>query len=130
MTPKPGYEEPTEELFSFILNWASPENKNYKLTYYDRARAELTSREIKQEKRGFFVFGLWPWQYSKFRLIKDTGEFRKTHFKEIKKDYYIAKTEVELVQPALDKKITLRGCAIKASPEENTKLIILTNLSF
>lgn len=124
----PGYEEPPKEFFDFLLNFASTETKNYKFTYHNCKANEITSQDIKQDKKGCYIFGLWPWQYNKFRTVKDIGEFRKTHFRELKKDFYIAKSEVELFQQALNKKITLRGCALKVNSQDNTKLIILTNL--
>jgi hypothetical protein len=79
-------------------------------------------------KKRFFILGLWPWQFGQYRTVRIKEDFKKFRFEILKKDFYIAETEVELLQPTINRRLTLRGCALKSKLEDKIRLIILTNL--
>jgi hypothetical protein len=125
----PGYEIPTSEFFEFLTSFNSPEKKRISsLALYGSKFEELEVFKINQFKKQHFVFGLWPWQFIQYRKVNKLGEFRPVRFIGQNKDLYLADLEMELLQPKTDEGLTLRGCAIKTSLAEKTRLIILSNL--
>lgn len=125
----PGYDVPTKEFFEFILSLESKEKEIASLTLCGNKLEELETIKIGPAKQRFFALGFWPWQFGQYRAVKTKEDFRLFHAETLKKDLYIAESEVELLQPNINKRLTLRGCALKSKPEEKTRLIILTNLS-
>lgn len=124
----PGYDTPTKEFFNFILSLASKEREINRLTLYDNKLEELEVMSGEPAKRPFFVFGLWPWQFVEYRQAKKIGEFKPHHFAALKKDFSLAEIEIELSQPNIKQSVTIRGCALKTSPAEKIRLIILSNI--
>ncbi len=126
----PGHENLSEEFFDFIFSMQNESKKLSKLTFYGNIFEELDVVNLTQlvQKR-FFLFGLWPRQFERYRNVKKIGEFRPFCFELSGKVFYIADAEVELFQPVINKSITLRGCALKTSLVEKVNLIILSNLS-
>jgi len=125
----PGYEIPTNEFFEFLLSFHYPERKRISsIVLYGSKFEELEVFKIDQVKKQHFVFGLWPWQFIQYRKVNKLGEFRPVRFIGQNKDLYLADLEMELLQPKTDEGLTLRGCAIKTSLAEKTRLIILSNL--
>ena len=124
----PGYDTPTREFFNFILNLDSQERSVIRLGLYNNKFEELEVLTVEHNKRRFFVFGLWPWQFLENRKVKNIGEFRPIYLEAQKKNFYIAPIEMDLSQPSANQSVALRGVALKTSLEEKTRLVILTNL--
>lgn len=124
----PGYDIPTKEFFDFIFSFNVGENRAVKLTLCGNKAEEIEVIPLQQEKQRFFVFGLWPWQFGQFRKVKSLGEFKPYYFSPLKKELFSAGIEMDLWQPDLNKKITLKGAALKHSFNEKICLVILSNL--
>lgn len=125
----PGYGTPSKEFFNFLLGLDYNENRVTKLSIYGAKLEELGTFPIEQAKKFNFVFGLWPWQFGQFRSIRNLGQFKPFKFNALKKDLFIADLEFDLTQPTVDKKVTLRGVAIKSNLNEKARIVILTNAS-
>lgn len=125
----PGYDMPTKEFFDFILGLDAQEKSLAKLILYDQKFEEIEAILLEQGKRYSFIFGLWPWQFGQFRRVRLGGEFRPFYFEPLKKDFYLAEVEIELLQPTINKRVIFKGCALKTNPNEKTRLIILSNSS-
>lgn len=125
----PGYDFPTDELFDFILSHDQTGAAISHLNLCGNKSEELEGVALDEDKRRFFVLGLWPWQFVEYRKVNKIGDFRPFHFETLNKDYYLAQIEIELTQPNTQQKLMLNGCALKASLSEKTRLIILSNLS-
>jgi hypothetical protein len=123
----PGYEIPTKEFFDFIFSLTSTEKKIKEFTLYNHKFEELEVIRLGPDKKGSFIFGLWPWQFAQYRKIQLRGEFKPFSFV-FNEELYLAEAEVELLQPTVNKRVILRGCALKSNPNERIRLIILTNL--
>ncbi len=124
----PGYDTPTKDFFDFVLSLDSSERKVYSLCLQGNTLEDIEILSVEQAKRKFFVFGLWPWQFSSYRSVKFTGEFKKFYLEALKQDFYIAGVEAELLQPATKQKLTLKGAALKSGPNEKIRVVILSNL--
>jgi len=125
----PGYATPTKEFFNFILSLDSREKKIANLTLYDNKLEKLEVISLEQHKRRFFIFGLWPWQFGQYRKVNKIEEFKPFYFETLRKDFYLAETEIELSQPVTKQSVTLRGCALKTNLAEKMRLIILSNFA-
>ncbi len=123
----PGYDAPTKEFFSFILSFDSTAKKITQLTLCDSNFDELERLSINQDKKQYFVFGLWPWQFVEYRKVKKIGEFKPFFAEPLGKEIYAAEIEIELTQPNTSQHVTFRGNALKTNLTEKTRLIVLTN---
>ena len=124
----PGYDMPTKEFFDFMLSLDSIEKTVIRLTLFGSRLEELETIELKNVQKRFFVFGLWPWQFRECRKVKAIGDFKPFYFEPLKKDFYIAPVEIELSQPNINKRVTLKGCALKLNLNEKIRLVVLSNL--
>lgn len=124
----PGYDLPTKELFDFMLSLEGKEKGIAKLIIYSHNLEEIQTIYPAANKSYFFIFGLWPWQFGQYRRVKLMGETRQFSFEPLKKDFYLTEAEVALTQPVTNKRVTLKGCALKTNPDDKIRLIILTNL--
>lgn len=124
----PGYDTPTKELFDFILSLEGKEKSIAQLIIYSQRSEEIQMLYPAAQKKYFFLFGLWSWQFGQYRRVKLRGETRRFSFAPLKKDFYLIKAEVELTQPVTNTRVTLKGCALKTNPDDKIRLIILTNL--
>jgi hypothetical protein len=124
----PGYDKPTPELFRFMSNLEGSGQDLDKIVLFDEKLAELETIKCENKQKNYFVLGLWPWQFSDFRKVKSTGEFKYYYFEWLKEDLYVASTEIEITQPDVNQSVTLRGYAIKQSPEEKIRLVILSDI--
>jgi len=70
---------------------------------------------------------LWPWQFTTCRKIKKIGSFDLEHIQGINKYLYLAKIEVDLLQPSTNQSITLQGCAVKIDLKEKIRVVILSS---
>ncbi len=123
-----GYTAPTKEFFGFISSLDQGQ-KITQITLFNPKGEELETIPIEQEKRRGFIFGLWPWQFPECRQVKRRGEFRPYYFWPLKEDFLVADSEVELVQPSENKRVTLKGCTLKRSAQDKIELLILSNLT-
>jgi hypothetical protein len=124
----PGYEMPTEEFFDFMLGLESTEKGALKLSLYGNKFEELLVMRSEQSPKHYFIFGLWPWQFVEYRKVKSIGEYSPFCFEALKKDFYVASVEIELLQPNINKRVILKGCALKTTLNDKIRLIILSNL--
>lgn len=125
----PGYDMPTKEFFDFLLGLEGTEKSITSLALYGDKLKEVEVIALGHKRRRYFVFGLWPWQFIEFRKVKKIGEFRPFKFEALNLDLYLADAELELLQPNVNKGVTLRGCALKGNLNEKIRLLVLTNLS-
>lgn len=125
----PGYDIPAKEFFRFLLILSMPEKKAVKLSICGNRLEELEGMTVQLGDKQAFVFGLWPWQFVGARKVNKLGEFKPYLFAAQNKEFYIADIEIELTQPNIEQRVTLRGAAIKTTLDEKTRLIILTNAS-
>lgn len=127
----PGYDIPTKEFFSFLLSLDRPDKREIsQLVLYGNRFEEIEIIRPLTMNRRFFVFGLWPWQFSSYRQIKTApADFKPFYFEPLQKDLYLAEIGLELSQPTTNERVTLRGCAVKTSLNDKIKLLILTNFS-
>jgi hypothetical protein len=125
----PGYDMPTKEFFDFMTSLEGIEKSITSLTLYGDKLREIEVIEVAQNRRRYFIFGLWPWQFIDFRKVKKIGEFRPFRFEALKLDFYLADAELELSQPNVNKVVTLRGAALKGSLNEKIRLLVLSNLT-
>jgi len=124
----PGYDAPTEEFFNFLLSLEAAGKDIQRLTLYGNKLEEIEVINLAQAKKRFFVFGLWPWQFGAYRKVKAMGEYNPFYFEPLKENFYLAETEIELSQPNVNKRVTLQGFALKTSPNEKIRVVILSNL--
>jgi hypothetical protein len=124
----PGYDVPTEEFFNFMLNWDSGGKDIQRLMLYSNKLTEIEVISMAQNKKRTFIFGMWPWQFSGYRRVKTNSEFRPFLFEPLKQNFYLAEVEIELLQPNLNQRVTLKGCALKNNPLDKVRVVILSNL--
>lgn len=124
----PGYETPTPDFFNFILSLDSKVSNIIGFTFYDHRFTELETLRFSQTKKRYFIFGLWPWQFTEYRKVNKIGEFKPFHFKPLNKDFFLAETEILLSQPVVKQELTLKGLALKTSPKDKIRLIVLSNI--
>ncbi|MDD5166734.1 MAG: helix-turn-helix domain-containing protein [Candidatus Omnitrophica bacterium] len=125
----PGYDAPNREFFDFMSSLESIENHVEQLVLYGNKFEEIETILTPKNQKHFFIFGLWPWQFTGYRKVKTVGEFRRFTFEALKEDYYLADIEIELLQPTTQQLVTLRGCTFKKALNEKVRLIILSNFS-
>ena len=125
----PGYNAPTKEFFNLILGLESQSKYITGLKIYGNDFEELDSIYLEGAKKRFFVFGMWPWQFVNYRKVIRIGEFKPFYFEPLGLNLYLSEIEIELSQPDINQPLTLKGCALKTLLSENTRLVILSNLT-
>ncbi|MFC1805152.1 cell envelope integrity protein TolA [Candidatus Omnitrophota bacterium] len=125
----PESEIPVKEFFNLMSSMESQKNRVSKLTLYGPKLGELETVRVRESFKRHFVFGLWPWQFSQYRTVKSIGPFQPYYFEPLEENFYIAEAEIELWQPEINQRITLRGCAMKRKPGEKIRFVILSNFS-
>ena len=123
----PGYDMPTKEFFNLLLNIGSANRGPDVLVPYGNKLEEFESLSLDHKKNYSLIFGLWPWQFPASRKIKKIGDFNLEQMEDIGKDLYLAEVELDLLQPAIDQSITLKGCAVKTEAQGKIRLIILNS---
>jgi len=124
----PGYDTPTREFLIFLSGMDNPDNRISKAAIYGNKLEELETMDWENSQRHFFIFGLWPWQFTAYRRVKRLGEFKGFTSAALKEDFLAADIELEITQPTLKVSLALRGCALKKEPGGKIRLIILANL--
>ncbi|MDD4953385.1 MAG: helix-turn-helix domain-containing protein [Candidatus Omnitrophica bacterium] len=119
---------PGKDFFDFINGLYGQEKSILKFTLCGNNFEELEVITPPVDQRCYCVFGAWPWQFREYRKVNKIGEFNPFYFSGLKKYYYIAQVEIELLQPIEQQRVTLIGVALKTALAEKARLLILTNL--
>ena len=88
---------------------------------------EIERLSLNNKGKYSLIFGLWPWQFTNSRKVKKIGNFELRHIEGIDRDLYLAEIEIDLLQVSLNQSISLKGCAIKTTPTEKIRLVVLSN---
>jgi hypothetical protein len=126
----PGYNAPTKEFFNLILGLESQAKEIAGVKIYGNNLEELNSIYSKEEKKRFFVFAMWPWQFIDYRKVIKIGEFKPFYFEPLKLNLYLSEIEIELSQQDAGQSVILKGCALKTMLSEKTRMVILSNFAF
>ncbi|MDP2941492.1 MAG: helix-turn-helix domain-containing protein [Candidatus Omnitrophota bacterium] len=121
----PDVDAPGKEFFSFLQGL----DLINRVGFLSGKAEELEALDLKQSKRRFFVFGLWPWQFLAQRKVEKIGEFKPYYLEPIKQDAYLAEIAISLTQPIVKQSLTIKGVALKLKPADKILLAILTNLT-
>ena len=125
----PGYDKPSKEFFDLLSFFQSNKKRVLRLYLHNNKFEEIEAIPVEMDSKHVFAFGLWPWQFSSYRKVKTIGEFRAFNLEGMTDAFYIADTEIDLLQPTTRQIVTLRGCAVKRGIGEKTRVIILSNAS-
>ena len=123
----PGYDMPSKDFFNLLSNISSTVKGPDTLTLFGNKLEEIESISLSSENKYTLVFGLWPWQFTSSRKVKRIGDFDLKHIEKINQDLYLAEIEIDLLRASLNQKITFKGCAVKTSPTEKIRLVILNS---
>lgn len=123
----PGYDRPSKDFFDLLSFFQSSSKRTLNLSIHNNKFEEIAVFPLEMNGKHPFIFGLWPWQFSSYRKVKKIGEFRQYALTGVSDDFYIADTEIDLLQPNTRQIVTLRGCAVKKGMNEKTRVIILSN---
>ena len=123
----PGYDIPPKEFFTLLFNFNNTNKAPDFLTLYGNKLEDLESISLPPQRTYSVVFCLWPWQFTTQRKVKKLGDFKPSHIESLNKDLYLGEIEMDLLQPSLGQSITLKGCAVKTSLNEKTRMVILSN---
>ncbi len=123
----PGYDIAPKDFFSLLLNIGSTDKYPDNLILFGNKLEDLERISLNNKNKYSLVFGLWPWQFTSSRKVKKIGDFDLRRVECIDKDLYLAEIEIDLLRASLDQSITLKGCAIKTTPAEKIRLVVLSN---
>ena len=123
-----GNESAGKEFFEFLAAMNSWTKKIKALTIYGNNMEEVKTIPFQQAGEFSFIFGLWPWQFTDYRVIKKLGEFKPFFFEPLKKEFMVASVELELLQPIDKQQVSLKGCVLKSGATGKICMIILSNL--
>jgi hypothetical protein len=121
----PGYDVPTKDFFHFIGSLDNSYGSFAKCTLHGSASDEVDVMQAQAVGRQC-VFAIWPWQFTSYRAVEKLGEFTQFTDENTAQLMYRAPIEIELHQPELNQRIRFKGCALKTSPSEKTRLVILS----
>jgi len=124
----PGYDSPTKEFFEFLAGLQSGSNKIVKVTLYGNKMEEIEVARIIAEEKKHYLFGVWPWQFEKYRTIEITSDFTRIYFSRQEQDFYLAEAVVKLTQPKINQRLTLRASVLKRSLSGKAILLIVTSI--
>jgi len=122
----PGYDVPTKEFFTLLLNFNSKDKTADNLILYGNKLDELENIALDPEEGRNLLFALWPWQWTAYRKVQRIGEFSLHHIDCVDKDFYLAEIEIELIEPTARRSSALKGCAIKLNLAEKIRLVVLS----
>lgn len=123
----PGYDMPTKEFFSFIQAFDSDANSPDLLTLYGNKLEELGNIPLGSIKNRALIFGLWPWQFVRYRKVRKIGEYKNVHSLALDREIYIADIEIEISNLSVSRPTVFTGCALKFDLAEKARLVILGN---
>jgi len=124
----PGYDVPTKEFCDFITHWDSQDKTIAKITLISSKLETIETIIPPPAGQRFVLFGLWPWQFSRYRRVINIGEFKPFYFEPLDQHFYITESEVTLLQPYTKQSLVFRACLLKRDPLSKTTLIIGTNI--
>ena len=124
----PGFDVPTKEFCDFITAWDNKEKTIAKITLVSNKLDTIETIIPPPAGQRFVVFGLWPWQFSRYRRVINIGEFKQFYFEPLGQHFYITESEVTLLQPYTKQSLVFRACLLKRDPLSKTTLIIGTNV--
>ncbi|MDD4907730.1 MAG: hypothetical protein PHJ00_01550 [Candidatus Omnitrophica bacterium] len=124
----PGYDVPTKEFCDFVLQWDATDKKIEKITLVSNKADNIETIITPPVGHRYVVFGLWPWQFTKYRRVINVGEFKPFYFEPLDQHFYITESEVTLVQPYTNQSLVFRACLLKRDPASKTTLLIGTNI--
>ncbi|MDD5477945.1 MAG: hypothetical protein PHG87_07125 [Candidatus Omnitrophica bacterium] len=123
----PGYDIAPKDFFSLLLNIGSTDKYPDNLILFGNKLEEIEKISLGNKNKYSLVFGLWPWQFTSSRKVRKIGNFDLRRIEGIDKDLYLAEIEIDLLRVPLDQSVTLKGCAIKTTPAEKIRLVVLSN---
>jgi len=121
----PGFDIPTKEFFTLLMNFSQKSRSTDRLILYDNKMVELGTIVLNSGDNRGLAFALWPWQFTAYRKVNRIGEFDLHHIECLSRDMYLAEVEISLLQPTTRQSISLKGCAIKLDPAEKIRLVVL-----
>lgn len=124
----PGYDTPTKEFIDFLKIQQPTQKKIDKIAFCGNKMDELETIILPNYENLNCIFGLWPWQFERYRKIKLNSEFKVFYFEPLQTNFYLADAEILLTQPKTNQIVTLKGCALKKSLDGKINLIIATDL--
>ena len=122
----PGFDIPTKEFFSLLVNFNLKPKTVDNLILYGNKLEELGKIALNPADNRELSFGLWPWQFTAYRKVNRIGEFNLNRIDCMNKDFYLAEIEITLIQPTTKQSTVLKGCAIKLELAEKIRLVILS----
>jgi len=125
----PGYDTPSRDLFNFIAGMEGVNKKITRLTACGNRFEDIENIAIDLPQKYYYIFGAWPWQFVGSRKVNKIGEFKPYRSQALKNDVFCAQLDIDFINPETKTGVNLKGCALKMSPGEKTRLIILSNLS-
>lgn len=123
----PGYDIAPKDFFSLLLNIGSADKYPDNLILFGNKLEEIETVSLNNQNKYSLVFALWPWQFTGSRKVKKIGDFDLRRVECIDKDLYLGEIEIDLLGASLNQGITLKGCAIKTTPTEKIRLVVLSN---
>lgn len=123
----PGYDIAPKDFFSLLLNIGSTDKYPDNLILFGNKLEEIEKISLNNKNKYSLVFGLWPWQFTSSRKVRRIGDFNLRHIGCIDKELYLAEIEIDLLRAPLEQSVTLKGCAIKTTPAEKIRLVVLNN---
>ena len=123
-----GTDGPSAEFMDFLEAMEGHSKQVAQVSFYGNTLEEHERIQARQEARRFFVFALWPNQFSSYKKIKAMAEFQPYACPWIREELRLASVEVELSQQFAVQRVMLRGCAIKSAQKEQLRLLVLSNL--
>jgi len=123
----PGYDVAPKDFFSLLLNIGSTDKYPDNLILFGNRLEEIEKISLNNKNRYSLVFGLWPWQFTGSRKVKKIGDFALRRIDCVDKDLYLAEIEIDLLAVSLNQSVSLKGCAIKTTPTEKIRLVVLSN---
>jgi hypothetical protein len=124
----PGYDMSSKEFFNLLLGLEGKKKGITTLSLFGHKLEEIEAISLEPGKKYLFIVGLWPWQYLDYRQVKKIEGFKPFYFEPLNREFYVAEVEIELWQPPMDQRVTLKGYALKTNLSEKTRLLILGNL--
>jgi len=125
----PGYDSLSADFFDFLAAIEAKSRRVVSFIFYNNKLEKLATLSVPESKKRCVIFGVWAWQFSGSRRVKNIGEFRKLRIEEQNRELCIADIEIELLNPEAGKQIVLNGCALKATLSDKTRIVVLSNLS-
>ncbi len=123
----PGYDIAPRDFFTLLLNIGSTDKYPDNLILFGNKLEEIERISLNNKNKYTLVFALWPWQFTGSRKVRRIGDFDLRRIECVDKGLYLAEIEIDLLRAPLNESITLKGCAIKTTPTEKIRLVVLSN---